>query len=258
MLLHGDSPYAEQCIESLLAQSSKSNIILVSSTPSDFQRRLAQGYDLPYIVNPAHVGVAADWNFAMEQIKTPYVTLAHQDDHYNESYLQTMLDAFSNGNDGLIAFSDYTHINSGIHQKKPPLLLIKKAILSIFFGFGVSGYKLRKPFFKRLLVAFSNPICCPTVMYQRQNLASMVFDDDFQVNLDWKYWIDLAAMRGSFVYVPQDLLRYRAHADTSTNLALDSGKRQREDRQCFQLLWPKPVAWLLSRVYSLSYSRMVR
>lgn len=236
----------------------KSRIILVSSTPSDFQRNLARQFDLPYRINPSHTGIAADWNFAVSQVETPYLTLAHQDDLYAENYLYTMLDAFSKCEDGLIGFSDYSHFIKGNNRRNPPLLLVKKAILSISFGFGISNHQLRNRLFKRLLVGFSNPICCPTVIYHRKNITAVAFDPDFRVNLDWKYWIDLAKIRGSFVYIPQDLLQYRAHADTSTNLALVSGQRQREDRRCFELLWPKPIARLLSRLYALSYSGKIR
>jgi glycosyltransferase involved in cell wall biosynthesis len=258
VLMHGDSPFLEDCLKSLLEQQVKSTIILVSSTPSEYQQQLAISYGLPYIINPVRKNIASDWNFAMARTETPYVTLAHQDDLYTDSYTQTMLGAFINQKEGLICFSDYHQHQYGQESHRPLLLKIKRLILSVFFGFGVSGYKLSGTIFKRLLLGFGNPICCPTVMYHRDNTSSILFDDNFKVNLDWKCWIDLADTRGSFVFVPQDLLGYRAHEQTSTNLALDSGARQTEDLRCFRLLWPRPIASLLSRLYSLSYSRAVR
>jgi len=256
ILMHGDSPHVKNCIESLLNQSIRSKVILVSSTPSDFQRRLADKFELPLHINPAHNGIAQDWNFAKALPDTLYITLAHQDDEYAENYTECMLKALSQHQDALICFSDYRH--HGLKKKHPPLLWIKKAILMGCYGFGVSGYKLRSRFFKRLLIGFANPICCPSVTYHRNNTASIKFNPDFRVNLDWKYWIDLAAIHGSFIYVPKNLLTYRAHDETSTNQALASGRRQQEDKQCFELLWPKPLAWLLSKLYSLGYSEIVR
>lgn len=258
MLAHEDSPFLKDCLKSLLEQEVKSKIILVSSTPSEYQQRLAEEHNFPYIINSAREGIASDWNFAMAQTETPYVTLAHQDDLYTENYTKTMLDAFSSTKEGLICFSDYTQLANRRKQQRPLLLKIKRLILSVFFGFGISGYKLSGTFFKRLLLGFGNPICCPTVMYHRKSVAHTNFDGDFEVNLDWKYWIDLANAQGSFIFVPEELLCYRAHEGTSTNLALDSGKRQAEDQRCFRLLWPKPIAALLSRLYSLSYSEAVR
>ena len=40
-----ESPYIEECIESLMTQTLKSNIIMVTSTPSQFLTELSEKYD---------------------------------------------------------------------------------------------------------------------------------------------------------------------------------------------------------------------
>lgn len=46
-----ESPYLEDCIRSLRAQTVKSRIIMVTSTPNDFIQGLAGKYQIPCYVN---------------------------------------------------------------------------------------------------------------------------------------------------------------------------------------------------------------
>lgn len=50
-----ESPYLEDCIQSLRAQTVKSNILIATSTPNDYIRSIAEKYDIPLIVNPGKV-----------------------------------------------------------------------------------------------------------------------------------------------------------------------------------------------------------
>ena len=93
-----ESPFIEQCIQSLLAQSVKSNIIITTSTPTDFIKEIAKKYDLPYYINDKK-GIAADWNFALSKVTTPLATIAHQDDIYEPSYAESVIKA-TNKNGG--------------------------------------------------------------------------------------------------------------------------------------------------------------
>ena len=49
---YGESPYLDECVRSLLAQTVKSEIILVTSTPNDHIRKCADRYGLRVLVNP--------------------------------------------------------------------------------------------------------------------------------------------------------------------------------------------------------------
>ena len=91
ILAYKESPYLEECIASLLKQSVQSEIILATATPNQFLEKIARKYHLPLHINTGEKGLAADWNFALNQAKTEYVTLAHQDDIYLPNYTQVML-----------------------------------------------------------------------------------------------------------------------------------------------------------------------
>ena len=251
VLAHGESPFLEDCLRSLAAQTLKSTIMMVTSTPSAKTRQVAERYGICYGVNKKSGGIADDWNFAMRSADTPYVTLAHQDDIYEAEYVEGMLASARAATDALITFSDYVQLDGSQKTHATPLLRIKKAILSAVF---LGRIAISSRWAKRLLLSFGCPICCPSVMYRREMLVEQEFHSSFEVNLDWKYWIDLTHIGGAFVYVRRPLLTYRAHQATTTSGAIASGQRKDEDLRCFKLLWPGFLAAILSRFYALSYS----
>ena len=78
-----ESPFLETCIQNLLAQTVKSNIVITTSTPNNYILDLANKYNLPYYINEGNTkGIAADWNFALSKSITALTTIAHQDDIY--------------------------------------------------------------------------------------------------------------------------------------------------------------------------------
>jgi len=249
ILAHGDSLYLEECVRSLLAQSQPSRIVMSTSTPSPFQRDLAARFGISYAVNPEGGNIAADWNFALGVSDADYLTLAHQDDIYHPEYARVMIETLAKHPDALIAHSDYTMLTANGMRNWTTLLVFKRGLIHIL-SLGrakVSGKG------KRALLCLGNPICCPSVTYNRRKLTELAFDPSYGVNLDWKCWIDLSAREGSFVYVNEHLLYYRAHQGTTTRQAIDSGARAATDLRCFRLFWPGPIATILARVYRLSY-----
>ncbi len=48
-----ESPFLEECIRSLKAQTVQSEIIMATSTPNDYIRSLADEYEIPLFVNSA-------------------------------------------------------------------------------------------------------------------------------------------------------------------------------------------------------------
>ena len=70
---YGESPYLDECVRSLLAQTVKSEIILVTSTPNDHIRSCANRYGLPLIINRGQGGITQDWNYAYTHSNAKYV-----------------------------------------------------------------------------------------------------------------------------------------------------------------------------------------
>ena len=243
-----ESPYLGECIRSLLGQSVKSRILMVTSTPNDYIRRTAEKYKIPLIINEGERGIVQDWNFAYRQANTPYVTIAHQDDVYFPGYTEQMLRQMKTQKHPLIWFSDYAEIRNGQVVRKNKLLQVKRMMLLPlrikFF------WKSR--FIRRRVLSFGCPICCPSVAFSRENLPETVFQIGFRSAEDWQAWESLSKLKGSFVYNKNTFVGHRIHQDSETSHILQDNQRQKEDYTMFCKFWPKWIARILTKAYSES------
>lgn len=242
-----ESPYLEECIQSILAQCGESNVIVCTSTPNESIRSLCARYDLPLHVNPAASSIHGDWNFAMAQANSEYVTLCHQDDVYEPGYASAMKKAMENGGFELF-FTDYAELRGTEKTTKGKLLLIKR-ILQWPLRF---RHLQTRPFAKRWALRFGNGICCPSVTYHKTALPSPLFQAGLKSNLDWQTWERLSHGKERFCYCPRPLMCHRIHEGSETSRVIGESLRTGEDEQMFRLFWPKGIAKILTKCYSTS------
>lgn len=246
-----NSPYLESCIQSLLNQTVKSDIVLTTSTPSNFIEELAKKYSLSYFVTDAPSGIASDWNFALSKATTKLATVAHQDDIYAPTYTETIINGINQRKHEtiLIAFTNYADlVNNEIRGFSLNALI--KSILLLPFSFSKS---LKSQFFKKSVLLFGDPICCPAVTINLNAVAKFNFSTAYTCALDWYAWFELAKQNGSFLYLNKKLLMHRIHLDSETTNQISNGKRQQEELQIFELMWGKKIAKLISKIYAISH-----
>jgi Glycosyl transferase family 2 len=249
--VYGPAPALPALIASLRAQAgAASTILLTTSTPSAELQALAHREQLPLKVNPLRSGIASDWNFALESASTPWVTLAHQDDLFDEDYVRELGGTLQRYPDALIGFSDFTeHTPSGMRAVNLNVR-IKRLLCRRAFG---TRECLSEPRDKLRLLSLGNPICCPSVMFNRASLREFQFPQGWRTNLDWMAWITLARRRGAFLYVRAPLVSKGIHPQSETTATIADRARAREDRAVFELFWPRPVAAAISSFYKLGY-----
>ena len=63
-----------------------SEIIICTSTPSNFLEQMGEKYGVSVYVRQGESNIRDDWNFAWEKADGEFVTLAHQDDVYHRAY----------------------------------------------------------------------------------------------------------------------------------------------------------------------------
>lgn len=241
-----ESPYLRECIESLLAQTVKTKIIITTSTDSVYLRDIAKEYQLPLIVNPGEGGIANDWNFGYHSTTTRLVTLAHQDDRYHPEYVADLLKRVNRTKHPLIYFTGYNELRNGKVVKNSAMLLVKRVMLLPLLPSFFHGVK----FMKRCAIAFGNPVACWSVAYIRENLPETVFVSDFRSNLDWEEWEKLSREHGEFVYSSRRLTYHRVHEGSETTNTIKNGNvRAKEDYAMFLKFWPKWLAGFLMRFY---------
>lgn len=256
-----ESPYIEECIRSLKNQTVTSRILLATSTPSEYLEHVCKQYDIPYHVREGQSNISLDWNYALSVADTEYVTIAHQDDVYESTYVERMLRAVEvgkrmPGGKPLILFSDYAELIGTEKYTNRTNLKIKRILLHPLRKVN----RQNKTFWKRWVLRFGNAICCPSVTYHvpvirkymsRDN-RQQLFQKHFRSNVDWETWEWLSRKDGSFVYVPEPLMAHRIHADSETTATIEDHQRSGEDYAMFAKFWPKWIARLLTGAYSES------
>lgn len=243
-----ESPYLGECIASLLKQTVKSKILMVTSTPNEYISRTAAEYHIPLVVNNGQGGIVQDWNFGYKQADTPYVTIAHQDDIYFPEYTEQMIRQMKKEKQPLIWFSDYAEIRNGQIVKKNKLLQTKRLML---LPLRIKSF-WKSRFVRRRVLSFGCPICCPSVTFAKDQLPETVFQVGFRSAEDWQAWESLSRLKGSFIYNNMILVGHRIHEDSETSHILQDNQRKQEDYTMFCKFWPKWIARILTKAYSES------
>lgn len=239
-----ESKYLEECIQSLLNQNVKSNILISTSTPNQFIESLAQKYGLPLYINKGESGIGQDWNYAVSCAKTDYVTVAHQDDIYKPDYLEEIVKKIEKGKDFVIAFTDYREVKNGEEINLTRNLKIKKILLFPLRFFGKSK------FIKRRSLSLGSGICCPSVTINKKITGENPYKTELKCDLDWDTWDKMTNYKGRFLYIPKELMQHRIHEESETSNLIQNNIRLEEDLQMLERYWPKPIAKFIMKFYS--------
>lgn len=249
ILAYKESTFLEECIKSVINQTVKTNVVIATSTRNSFIEKLAKKYSLEIIENKGEKGIANDFNFALTCTKTPLVTIAHQDDIYENTYAEYVLDSYNKYSDSLIITTDYFEIRSNDKVYNNKNLKIKRFLLSLLKLKFISNLK----FIKRSAIRFGNSICCPSITYCMNNLTTdKLFISDFTSNMDWLALEKISKMKGRFTYIHKFLMGHRVHEDSTTTKIINDGKRSLEDYEMFCKFWPRFIAKILTKLYKNS------
>lgn len=240
-----ESPYLDECIQSLTYQTTPGKILIVTSTYCEHIQRAADKYHIKLLVNHGKSGIAADWNFGYSQAETPLVTIAHQDDIYEPEYVERLVALINTSAHPLIAFTDYGELRNGQKVYHNQLLKVKRILLFPLRIKMLQGSK----FVRRRSLSFGSGICCPSVVYVCHNLPEKIFQENYRSNLDWQAWEQLSKLDGDFLYCPKRLLLHRIHSGSETSRIIADNKRKQEDLEMFCRFWPHTIAKALAKLY---------
>ncbi len=247
VLAYKESEYLEKCLESVTNQNYPSEVVIATTTPNDHIKKLAKKYGLN-IVTGKHTNIGGDFDFAKNASTTELITVAHQDDTYDKSYSERIVNAYKKHPKSSIIFSNYYEIRDGKKIYKNTLLKIKRILLT-----PVSINKSAKSTWrKRLILRFGNSICCPAVTFVTKNCPKNVFSSIYQCNVDWHAWETLSRKKGSFTYIKEPLMGHRISEESTTSEIIKNGIRTKEDYEIFKRFWPKPIAKALTKFYQKS------
>jgi glycosyltransferase involved in cell wall biosynthesis len=253
VLAYGESPFLGGALASLVDQIEPSRIIVATSTPNDTIMRAAAKVQAPVMVNPVRAGIGADWNFGLTVSNARFVTLAHQDDLYDQAFLRRSLDALRTTG-ACLCFTGYREIDDDGAPVTSKISLAKHAIDQVILGSAraVAGWRLRA------YLSFGNPLPCSSVTYDRKALTDFRFSTELKSNLDWDAWWRLMLEKRVFARAPERLVGRRHNDLTETSALLKSGVRLVEDAEMFRRAWPRPLADAILFAYRAGYQAGAR
>ena len=240
------NPNLEECVQTLLAQTLQTKIIMITGSPNDHISSVARKYNLPLFENPSPTNMGGNWNYAYKMADTDYVTIAHEDDLYDKDYAASVASAVQGRTSPLIIFTDYHELNEKTLIKDSRLLNIKRRMNA---PFRLRAFQSSR-FIRNRILSFGCSICCPSVTYNKAACTDFAFDEEFYCNLDWDAWTRISKSKGSFIYIPKPLMIHRIHEQSETTRLLKAGIRQAEDLKIFKRFWPDWIAGRLLRRYN--------
>ena len=244
-----DSPYLEDCIRSLKAQEIESELILTTSTPSEYIEKLANKYDIEFIVNKDGGNIGKDWNFAYKLAKTDLVTIAHQDDIYDKEYTKYILRAKKLYKDMSLFTCASNTIDEENKFTKGKIEIIKTILRLPLRIFALNNISL----VKKLSIIIGNPIICPSCCYDKKLCGEDLFNTKYKFALDWEALLRLSKDKNRWICVEKPLINYRVHKLSATKTCMENDDRQKEEKIIFESLWGRYISKILLTFYRRAY-----
>lgn len=238
-----ESKYLEECVKSLQNQTVKSNIKMVTSTPNEHIKGIAEKHNIELFINEGERGIGQDWNFGVACTNTDLVTIAHQDDIYKNNYLEEIIKAYEKDKDCSIIFGNYRELKNGEEIGLTTNLKIKKIFLKELIK---HPNKIKA---KQKALKYGNAICCPCVTLNTKVVTKVPYKIGMKSNLDWYTWYEFSKMPNSFNYINKDLMCHRIHEESETSNLIGNNIRLEEDYEMFKKFWPGPIAKFLMSLY---------
>ena len=248
IVAYKESPYLEECINSVINQTIKSNVIICTSTKNNYIVNLSKKYKLKLFIREGKSDIQDDWNYAYNSTNTDLVTITHQDDIYENNYLEEIMKVANYYDDFKMIHTDYYPYKNGkkVIDKNSKIKIILKIPLRIRF---LSKFKL----FKVASLSFGNTVCCPSVTYNKKCIKGNPFTSNLKFGLDWDTFLKFAKEKGYYLYIPKKMICYRIHDAATTKEFIKDNKRIDEDILMFSKIWPKFIVKILMKGYVSSY-----
>jgi len=200
------------------------------------------------VINTGKGDQVDNLNFAYSQAKTELVTLCHQDVIYCPEYLKNILSYTNKGKQLLILYTDYFEIRDGVQVDSNMLLTVKRT-LNFPLRFSVMW---SSKWIRRRILSMGNPICCPSVTFNKSKIEGLPFTDRYQGSFDWDAWERISSLEGDFIYCSKRLVGNGISKGSGTTSAIENGIRRKEDFEMFCRFWPPVFAKILVKIYSKS------
>jgi len=183
-------------------------IVIDDNSPVALRSKINSKYpNIVVLRNSRNLKSGPTRNVGLKKVKTDYVCFLDADDIWKDAFLEKSIEKIEK-NAGTMAFTVPLVSNDFSLKSKIKiyaLLIIRELALTIFYIF--NKQKLPKSAFYLCQVSH--------LMFRWDTVKELHFDSDYNFGgEDWKYALDVL-MRGDIKIIPQRLVKYRYHPQSS-------------------------------------------
>jgi hypothetical protein len=233
---HRGLDYLRQAIESVRAQTRSDWTLRVwddRGEPEAAVRALVDGFADPRIdwrANPSTLGMAGNWNRALDEAPCDLVTLLHADDRLLPAYAHTLL-ALAEAQAGAAALACGAEL---IDAHGRPTWTVADTVKHLLLP-GVEPWRLRGESGLRTLLR-GDFVVCPTIVWRRSRLAGRRFEPEWRQVLDVALLGRLLCDGDEIVGTRRRVYAYRRHAGSATAIQSANGLRFDEEFRLYERL----------------------
>lgn len=228
---YNGATYLREMLQSIQTQTHEDfRVICIDDASSDDSVAIAESLNVTVQRNPKRLGLAANWNRAIELARdSEYLVIAHQDDVYAPDFLARTAALLDERGEAFIAHTQARYIDHAGRPFDTPASRYKET----FWPKGET-YERRGHEELRALLR-GNYIICPAVMFRREAMEKIgPFNTRYAFVTDWEYW--MRGVRAGFAVagIAQKLLGWRRHDSTATAGEAVSLRRFEEEHSVLQ------------------------
>jgi len=222
-----------ETIRSLLAQTRTDfRLVCIDDASDDDSAGIAKaagGDRIEVLRNPARLGLAANWNRAIEIADADAFVIAHQDDVYEPRYLETLASVLDARPRAFAVHCKATTIDERGTPIDHPAGLFKERFWSD------EDPMERPPERELAMLQRGNYVIAPSVMFRSASVARLGrFDARYEFVTDWEYWIRGVLAGETLVGIHERLVKFRRHAQTATRMHERTLRRYEEEIDLLQ------------------------
>ncbi|MDD2273215.1 MAG: glycosyltransferase [Desulfuromonadaceae bacterium] len=217
--IYNKAPFLREAISSILSQSFQDfELIIVDDKSTDNSVAIAEEFNdrrIRFFNNTRNMGQANTLNNGIEKATGKYVTFAHGDDIWLNSFLErhvTLLDQHSGVN---VSHARAHSVDEAGNVSSGPLKNEKHP-------YAITDHQTA---LKRLMRG--SYLTTPTAFLRKSSLP--YFNNRFVFACDWELWLRLAAAGNDFLYIDEPLIYYRHSPNNVTSTATKTGINIIED-----------------------------
>jgi glycosyltransferase involved in cell wall biosynthesis len=208
-------PYVHEAVASLLRQSlADFELVVLDDGSLDGTAEALEAMGDPRVRvlrAPRNVGLAGNWNRALEMVTTPYLALCHQDDVYQPVFLETMRGLLESRPRAFMAHCKAQTIDADGRPFALPADRYKAAFWPPEEPYERGG-RAELEMLRRGSYIYTSTAVYRTSAVRRIGL----FSTEYKQSIDWNYWMRGVLAGFTIVGTRQALASYRRHPRMTT------------------------------------------